>query len=161
MTIASRDIAILNILQQDSDTSLSELGEQVHLSPSACSRRVTHLREQGYIQRNVALIDRLKVGLPTTVFVEIIAHDHSTEWTEQFKEAIHEMPEIVEVHRLTGTVDYIMKLILSAVEDYDRVYKDLIKRVRMSHVSAYISMETLKSSSTLPLGLLDGDAPRA
>lgn len=160
MTLTARDIAILNILQRDSDTSLSELGEQVHLSPSACSRRVSHLREQGYIQRNVALIDRLKVGLPTTVFIEIVAHDHTQEWMDKFRQAIHDMPEIIEVHSLTGTVDYLVKVILAAVEDYDRVYKTLVKRVHMAHISAYISMETLKSSDTLPLELLGSDPER-
>lgn len=154
MTITARDAAILDILQRDSDISLSDLGEKVHLSPSACSRRVTHLREMGYIGRNVALLNRNKIGLPVTIFVEVVTHGHSEEWTSKFRQAIIDIPEIVEAYRLTGTIDYILKIILPAVEHYDAVYKELIRRVEICHVSAFISMETLKQCDALPLELL-------
>ncbi|MBB5881998.1 Lrp/AsnC family transcriptional regulator [Xanthomonas arboricola] len=149
--LTSRDIAILNIMQLDSDTPLTELGEAVHLSPSACSRRLTQLREAGYIRGNVAVLDRLKLGLPTTIFVMIGTSQHNDEWTAKFHSALTEIPEIVDAYRLTGNVDYILKIVLPAVEDYDRVYKSLIRKVDMTRVSAYISMETVKSSQTLPL----------
>lgn len=152
--ISSRDIAILEVLQCDSDTSLSALGEKVHLSPSACSRRVSQLREAGYISRNVAVINRITVGLPTTIFVTVGTSQHNEEWTTRFHDALAEIPEIVEAHRLTGSVDYILKIVLSAVEDYDRVYKTLIRRIDMAEVSAFISMETVKSSLALPLSAL-------
>ncbi|KGK56557.1 Lrp/AsnC family transcriptional regulator [Xanthomonas arboricola] len=149
--LTSRDLAILNIMQLDSDTPLAELGEAVHLSPSACSRRLTQLRDAGYIKGNVAVLDRLKLGLPTTIFVMIGTSQHTDEWTEKFHAALAEIPEIVDAYRLTGNVDYILKIVLPAVEDYDRVYKTLIRKVDMTRVSAYISMETVKSSQTLPL----------
>ncbi|MBB3777793.1 Lrp/AsnC family transcriptional regulator [Xanthomonas campestris] len=150
--LTSRDLAILNIMQLDSDTPLIELGEAVHLSPSACSRRLTQLREAGYIRGNVAVLDRLKIGLPTTTtFVMIGTSQHNDEWTAKFHAALTEIPEIVDAYRLTGNVDYILKIVLPAVEDYDRVYKTLIRKVDMTRVSAYISMETVTSSQTLPL----------
>ena len=150
--IAPRDLAILDVLQRNSDTSLTELGERVHLSPSACSRRVAQLREAGYIARNVAVLDRAKVGLPTTIFVTVRTQHHSEEWTDRFRRAVSDIPEIVEAYRLTGQVDYILKIVLPRVEDYDRVYKDLIGRIEMTSVSAFISMETVKQAEALPLG---------
>ncbi|MDG5495995.1 MULTISPECIES: Lrp/AsnC family transcriptional regulator [Azospirillaceae] len=152
--INARDIAILDILQRDSDTSLSEMGEKVHLSPSACSRRIAQLREAGFIRRNVALLDRATVGLPTTLFVTVGSGEHSEEWTSRFRQAVAEIPEIVEAHRMTGSVDYILKIVLPNVEDYDRVYKQLIRRIKMTDVSAFISMETVKSVEALPLTVL-------
>jgi Lrp/AsnC family transcriptional regulator len=152
--ITPRDVAILDILQRDSDTSLGALGEKVHLSASACSRRIAQLREAGFIRRNVAVLDRAKVGLPTTLFVTVGSGEHSEEWTNRFRQAVAEIPESVEAHRMTGSVDYILKIVLPNVEDYDRVYKELIRRINMTDVSAFISMETVKSVEALPLNML-------
>ncbi len=152
-----RDIAILDLLQQDADTPLAAISAHVHLSPSACSRRIAHLREAGYIRRNVVQVDRRRIGLPTTLFVSIRAKQHCEEWTTRFRAAIEAIPEIVEAHRMTGTVDYLLKVVLPSVERYDAVYKQLIAAIEMSEVSAHISMETLKDASALPLGQL---APR-
>jgi Lrp/AsnC family transcriptional regulator len=152
--ITPRDVAILDILQRDSDTSLNIVGEKVHLSASACSRRIAQLREAGFIRRNVAVLDRTKVGLPTTLFVTVGSGEHSEEWTLRFRQAVAEIPEIVEAHRMTGSVDYILKIVLPNVEDYDRVYKDLIRRINMNDVSAFISMETVKSVEILPLNVI-------
>ena len=158
--ISHRDIAILDILQRDSDTPLSEIGERVHLSPSACSRRIAQMRAAGYINRNVAVLDRQKIGLPTTIFVTIGTNTHSEEWTHRFREAVSEIPEIVEAYRMTGQVDYILKIVLPMVEDYDRVYKQLIQRIEMTDVSASISMETVKHVEAMPLDVLRGRAGR-
>lgn len=150
--LTPRDLAILDILQRDSDTPLAEIGAKVHLSPSACSRRIAHLRENGYIRRNVAMIDRARVGLPTTVFVTVSARTHSAGWTEQFRHAVAQIPEIVEVVRLTGSIDYLLRVVLPSVDDYDRVYKALVARIEMNTVHASIVMETVKAAETLPLG---------
>ncbi|WP_062784470.1 Lrp/AsnC family transcriptional regulator [Novosphingobium capsulatum] len=147
----SRDLAILDVLQRDSDTPLADVGAKVHLSPSACSRRIAHLREAGYIRRNVAVIDRAKVGLPTTVFVTVSVRTHSAAWTEQFRQAVAGIPEIMEVYRLTGNIDYLLRIVLPSVDDYDRVYKALVSRIEMNVVCASIVMETVKSAESLPL----------
>lgn len=157
MSLTQRDLAILDILQRDSDTPLAQVGEKVHLSPSACSRRIAQLREAGYIRRHVAVLDRGKVGLPTTVFVTVSARTHSAGWTEQFRHAVAQIPEIVEVFRLTGAIDYLLRIVLPSVDDYDRVYKSLVARIEMNVVCASIVMETVKSAESLPL---DRAAPR-
>lgn len=158
--ITARDVAILDILQSDSDTPLAEIGQRVHLSPSACSRRIAQLRESGYIRRNVAVLDRAAIGLPTTIFVTVGTRQHSEEWTEQFRKALASIPEIVEAYRLTGSVDYILKVVLPAVEDYDQLYKELIRRVEMTEVAAFISMETVKRVEALPLERLRSQTSR-
>ncbi len=145
-----RDRRLLALLQSDADTPLATLAEAVNLSVSACSRRVARLTEDGYVARRVARLDRRRMGLPTTVWVLLKTGHHDGAWLDKFHRAISDIPEIVEVHRLTGNVDYIMKLVLPNVEHYDAVYKRLIHRIELFDVSAYISMETVKADAPLP-----------
>ena len=147
-----RDRRILDLLQLDADLPAAEIAERVSLSPSACSRRIARLREAGYVARRVAILDRRRAGLPTTVFVVLRAGRHSAEWLDGFRRAVAAIPEIVEVHRLTGNFDYILKVVLPDVERYDDIYKRLVGRIELSDVSAYISMETLKLETALPTG---------
>lgn len=148
--IDERDRKILDILQENASTSVSDLADRVSLSVSACSRRIQHLEEDGYIKRRVALVDRPLAGLPTTMFVIIRTARHSAEWLEQFRSAIADIPEIVEVHRMTGTIDYILKLVLPRVEAYDEIYKALVEKVEFFDISASVSMETLKATTAIP-----------
>ena len=145
-----RDCKILDLLQANAETPVSDIAEAVALSPSACSRRITRLREEGYIASSVAVLDRGKVNLPTTVFVIVRTGRHEAGWLEQFHAAVSTIPEIVEVHRLTGNFDYILKLVLPNVEHYDVIYKQLVGRVELFDMSAYISMETVKLATGVP-----------
>lgn len=149
-----RDIAILDLLQQDALMPVAAIAEQVHLSPSACSRRIADLRRSGYITGSTTLLDRRKLGLPMTVFV-IIRARHSADWLARFREALATIPEVLECHRLTGQADYVLKLALPGIEHYDRVYKKLIDKVEIHDVSAHISMEVIKDSRALPLDYLE------
>lgn len=144
------DRRILGLLQADADTPVLTIADTIGLSPSACSRRIIRLKQDGYIARRVALLDRKRLGLPTTVFVIVKTTRHAVGWLEEFRAALAAIPEIVEVHRLTGNFDYILKLVLPNVESYDTIYKELVRRVELSDVSAYISMETLKDETALP-----------
>nr|WP_314257645.1 Lrp/AsnC family transcriptional regulator [uncultured Devosia sp.] len=145
-----RDRKILDLLQADAEMAVGEIAEVVSLSASACSRRIARLREEGYIGRSVALLDRKTMGLPTTVFVIVRTGKHEAGWLEQFHAAVSTIPEIVEVHRLTGNFDYIIKLVLPNVEHYDVIYRQLVGRIELFDMSAYISMETVKLSTGLP-----------
>ncbi len=138
--IDDRDRKILDILQENASVGVSDLANRVNLSISACSRRIQRLEEEGYIQRRVALVHRPLAGLPTTMFVIIRTARHSAEWLEQFRAAISDIPEIVEVHRMTGTIDYILKLVLPRVEAYDEIYKSLVEEVEFFDISASVSM---------------------
>lgn len=145
-----RDHRILMLLQQDASLPVTAIAETVALSVSACSRRIARLEAEGYIARRVALLDRKRMGVPTTVFAVVKTATHSVEWLEAFNRAVATIPEIVEVHRLTGNFDYIVKLVLPNVEYYDVIYKKLVAMVPLVDISAYISMEAVKDSAVLP-----------
>lgn len=145
-----RDQDILALLQDNSDMPLSDIAGRVALSASACSRRIQRLEAEGHIVRRVAVLDRAKMNLPTTIFVIVKTSRHQAGWLEEFKAAISAVPEIVEAHRLTGNFDYILKMVLPNVEHYDTVYKRLVARIELAEMSAYISMETLKFATAIP-----------
>ncbi|ODT78202.1 MAG: ArsR family transcriptional regulator [Pelagibacterium sp. SCN 64-44] len=145
-----RDRRILGLLQADADRPVNEIADAVALSASACSRRIARLREEGYIARSTVELDRQRMGLPTTVFVIVRTGSHAADWLEKFHAAVAAVPEIVEVHRLTGNFDYILKIVLPNVEHYDVVYKQLVSRIELFDMSAYISMETVKAAKGLP-----------
>jgi Transcriptional regulators len=146
-----RDRKILDFLQRDAAMPVAQIAEQVSLSPSACSRRIQRLEEAGYIRNRIAVLDRDRIGVPTTVFALIKTAHHSDDWIENFRKAISDIGEIVEAHRLTGSYDYILKVVLPRVEHYDVVYRRLVKRIELFDVSAFISMEVLKSGESLPV----------
>ncbi|NRP19633.1 Leucine-responsive regulatory protein [Ensifer adhaerens] len=149
--IDERDRKLLALLQQDGSMPVGELADRVNLSLSACSRRIQRLEEAGYIARRIVVLDRERMGVPTTVFAMIKTAHHSDEWIETFRRAISDIPEIVEAHRLTGNYDYIVKVVLPRVEHYDVVYKQIVRKVELFDVSASISMEILKSGTAVPV----------
>ena len=148
--IDDRDQTILTLLQENSDTPVAEIAARVALSASACSRRIQRLEADGHIACRVALLDRKVMNLPTTIFVLVKTSQHATGWLDEFRAAVTAIPEIVEVYRLTGNVDYIMKIVLPNVEHYDVIYKRLVSRIELFEMSAYISMETLKFGTAVP-----------
>lgn len=147
-----RDRRILDMLQKDAGISVTDLAERVALSVSACSRRIQRLEESGHIARRIIVLDREKMGVPTTVFALVKTAHHSDEWTESFRRIISDIPEIVEAHRLTGNHDYILKIVLPRVEHYDVIYKQIVRKLELFDVSASISMEELKHGMAIPVG---------
>jgi Lrp/AsnC family transcriptional regulator len=145
------DRKILNLLQVDSSLSIVEVGDRVGLSHNACWRRIKRLQDTGIITCEVAMLDRSAVGLAVTVFVFIRTSRHDDKWLEAFSKGINSMPEVAEFHRLSGNIDYILKLHVRDIEDYDRVYKKLIQIAPLSDVSSSFSMEEIKSTTALPL----------
>lgn len=145
------DLRILAILQENAERSISEIAEAIHLSQNACWRRIRQLEEQGYILKRVALLDAVKLGAGMTVFVMVRAGEHSQEWLERFAEAVRKIPEIVEFYRMTGEVDYLIKIRVADIAGYDRVYKQLIRSARLTDVSGAFAMEELKHTTAIPL----------
>ena len=145
------DMQILDALQRDATLSMVQLGAQVGLSSTPCWKRVKRLEDEGYIERRVAVINRHKVGLPVTVFVSIRAGQHDEKWLARFAAVVSTLPEVQEFHRMSGDVDYLLKVAASSIEGYDRFYKKLISLVDLAGVSSAFSMEQIKSSTALPL----------
>lgn len=145
-----RDRKILDILQDDAAIPIADLAERCALSVSACWRHIRRLEEDGLIAKRVALLDRRKAKVPTTVFVSVRTSRHSMEWLEKFRQAIADIPEIVEAYRLTGDIDYLLRITVPDVETYDAVYKQLISRLDFTDISSFISMEELKFTTAIP-----------
>ncbi|WP_138465606.1 Lrp/AsnC family transcriptional regulator [Poseidonocella sp. HB161398] len=145
-----RDRRLLALLQENAEMSVNDMAETVALSVSACWRRIKRLGDEGYIRRRVAVLDRRKMNVPTTIFVLIRTSDHSTEWTDRFRRAVADIPEITETYRLTGNIDYLLKIVLPDVEHWDTIYKRLVTRLNFFDVSSYISMEEMKATGVIP-----------
>jgi len=146
-----RDRRLLECLQVNSETPVTELAEALGLSVSACWRRIKNLEESGLITRRVALVDRRKANVGMTVFVAVRTAHHSMGWLEEFRVAVAAIPEIVEAYRLTGEMDYLLRVVVPSIEAYDAVYKQLISNVIFTDISSSISMEELKFTTALPL----------
>lgn len=145
------DIKILDLLQEDASRSISEMSEQIHLSHNACWRRIRQLEDSGIIKKRVALLDAEKLGVGTTVFVMMRAPDYSDEWFEKFASAVRKIPEVLEFYRLAGEIDYLIKLQVADIADYNRVSQALTRAVHFRDVSGAFAMEELKNTSALPL----------
>lgn len=143
------DRNLLRLLQADASISYERLGKRLGLSKTAVWNRVQRLDRDGYIKRQVALLDPFKLGLGETVFVAIRTAQHSAGWLETFTRAIAEMPEIVEAHRLTGDVDYLLKVRVADTRAFDAFYKRLIERIDLFNVTSSISMEVLKETTEI------------
>ena len=145
------DLSILRELQQDAARSVQEIADAVGLSQNPCWRRIKRLEGAGVIEKRVALLDPAKLGLGLTVFVAIRTNQHNDAWLERFAEAVSRIPEIVEVHRMSGDIDYLLKVLVRDIGEYDRIYRKLIGSVELSDVSSSFSMEPIKSTTALPL----------
>lgn len=149
------DRNILRILQEDAALSNAELAERVGLSTTPCWRRVQRLEESGVIQRRVALVDPEKINLAVTVFVAIRTNQHSKQWFQGFADAVSEMPEVVEFYRLSGDIDYLLRVVVPDIDAFDRLYKRLIERVDLFDVSSSFAMEQIKLTTALPVDYAD------
>lgn len=146
------DLRILALLQEDASKPLAEIAEAVGLSPTPCWRRIQKLEAEGYIRRRVALLDRNKLKAGVTVFIAVKTARHTMEWLERFHAAVHDLPEIVDFHRMSGDIDYLLKAYVSDITAYDVLYKKLIARIELSDVTSMFAMEELKATTAIPLG---------
>ena len=145
------DKKILSILQINADIPIAELSKKVNLSATPCWARINKLYKQGYIKKKVAVIDRLKANLPVVVYVQVRTKQHSDEWTKKFKKAITEMDEVIELYRLSGTVDYMFKVLVPSIDKYNLFYEKLTQKIDFFEVTSSFAMEEIKQTSILPL----------
>jgi Lrp/AsnC family transcriptional regulator len=148
------DRKIIDILQADATVAVASIAEQVGLSAAPCWRRIKRLEDDGVIKRRVALIDRRKANVPMTLFVSVRTTRHAVQWLEDFRRVITDIPEIVEAWRLTGEVDYLLRIVVPDVDAYDEVYKRLINRLEFADISSAIAMEEMKYTTAIPTDYL-------
>lgn len=145
------DQKILNLLQLDASLTVKQIAVQISLSVTPCWKRIQKLEAQGFIRARVALLDPKKVNANVTVFVAIKTDQHSTEWIERFSRAVSDMPQVMEIYRMSGEIDYLLKVVVSSIEAYDRFYKNLVDRIELSHVTSSFAMEQMKYTTALPI----------
>ena len=151
MRLDRLDRQLLALIQDDASLSNAELANHVNLSVNACWRRIKRLEDEGLIRKRVALLSEQALGLGVTVFVNIKTSAHNDEWLEAFADGVASLPEVVEFYRLSGDTDYLLKVVVQDIQDYDRVYKQLISIAPLHDVSSSFAMERIKSSTALPL----------
>lgn len=145
------DRKLLALLQADATLSVAQLADAVGLSTTPCWKRVQKLEANGVISRRVALVAPERVGVGLSVFVAVEAGDHSPEWLRRFAEATADMPEVMEVWRMAGEVDYMLRVAVAGMAEYDAFYKRLIAAVPMRNVTSRFAMERIKHTTAYPL----------
>jgi len=140
-------------MQEDSSLSVAEVAARVGLSQTPCWRRIQRLRADGVITGTVSLVNPEAVGLGLTVFMAIEALDHSPDWLDRFTAAVSTMPEVLEVHRMAGDIDYLLRVAVADMAAFDAFYRKLINAVPLKNVSSHFAMERVKSTTAYPLDL--------
>lgn len=145
------DKKILALLQEDAAQPIADIARKIGLSVTPCWRRIQRLEENGVIRGRVALLDATKIGLGMSVFVAIKTDQHNADWLAEFARKIADRSEVVEFYRMSGEVDYLLRVVVPDMAAYDRFYKDLISEVKLTDVSSSFAMEEIKYTTALPL----------
>ena len=145
------DLEIIEILQKDASIPLADLAQSVHLSTTPCWRRIQKLYEDGVIRHQVAICEPEKLNLGLTVMVALKAAQHNEKWMQKFISGVRDIPEIVEILRMSGDIDYLLKVHVPDMAGFDQVYKKLVRVADLQDVSSSFVMETIKSTTALPL----------
>ncbi|MCF6326326.1 MAG: Lrp/AsnC family transcriptional regulator [Devosiaceae bacterium] len=154
MALDRIDKKILSILQQDATIPVSEIGRKVGLSTTPCWRRIQKMEEDKIIVARVAILDPAKINAPVSVFVAIKTKEHSDAWLRNFSSIIADFVEVVEFYRMSGEVDYLLRVVVADIAAYDDFYRRLIAKISINDVSSSFSMEQIKYTTALPLNYL-------
>lgn len=149
--LSELDRKILRVLQLEANMPLDKVAVAVGSSRTAVWNRIKRFEASGLIQRFSVVLDPELAGVPETFYVTIRTNRHDAEWLERFSEAISDLPEILEAHRLAGEIDYMLKVQVPSSRDYDTFYRRLIERIEIYNVTSHLSMETLKANGPLPV----------
>lgn len=145
------DLKILAILQEDASIPVAEVAKRVNLSQTPCWRRIQKMEATGVIERRVALVNPDAVGAGITVFAEIHTGDHSAEWLARFQEAVRALPQVMEVYRMAGDVDYLLRVAVGSMAEYDDFYRRLIASIPLKNVTSRFALERVKSTTAYPI----------
>lgn len=151
LVLDNQDRQLLRLVQANAALSVGDLAERVALSKSACWRRLQKLEEAGVIRQRVTLLDPASVGLGLTVFITLRTNQHNADWAQRFNRIVQDVEGILEVYRLGGQLDYLLKAVVADMPGYDRLYQRLIE-ADLFDVSASFVMEEIKATTALPLG---------
>jgi Lrp/AsnC family transcriptional regulator, cysteine-sensing transcriptional activator len=145
------DRRLLELLQQDATLSIAQMAERVGLSATPCWKRIQKLEARGVITRRVAVVDPESVGVGLSVLVCVEAGGHTPKWLERFSAGVAAMPEVMEVYRVAGDVDYMLRVAVADMAEYDAFYKRLIAIAPMKNITSRFAMERIKHTTAYPL----------
>jgi Lrp/AsnC family leucine-responsive transcriptional regulator len=152
MSLDAIDRRILSALQRKGRMSNAELSDQVNLSASACHRRVSRLEEEGYIRDYVALLNARKMGVSTTVFVEITLQGQADEVLDAFEKAVTRIPDVLECHLMAGSADYLLKVVAENTEDFARIHRQYLARLPgVRQMQSSFALRTVLNTTALPV----------
>ncbi len=153
MTLDRYDRAILAELQRDGRVSNVQLAGLVSLSESACLRRVRALEQTGLIERYVALLNQKEAGLAGTVFVHIALRREEQSELAAFEAAVQNSPEVMECYLMTGEFDYLLRVVISDMADFERLHNEALTRLPgVARVNSSVAIRTVRKTTELPLG---------
>lgn len=148
------DRMILTLLQEDSTLPVADIAKRVGLSTTPCWRRIQKMEEDHIIERRVAVLNPEKVNCGVTVFVSITTDQHNHEWLKRFAEVIAKLPEVVGFYRMSGQIDYLLRVVVPDIASYDAFYKKLVSEIDIGDVSSAFAMERIKDTTQLPLNYM-------
>ena len=152
MSLDETDRRILKVLQRKGRISNADLSEAANLSPSACHRRVQRLEKEGYIRDYVALLNARKMGVPTTVFVEITLQAQADEVLDAFEKAVGRIPDVLECHLMTGRYDYLLKVVAKDTEDFARIHRQSLARLPgVAQLQSSFALKTVFKTTAIPV----------
>jgi Lrp/AsnC family transcriptional regulator len=149
----STDRKILDLLQTDASLTVKQIAQQIALSVTPCWKRIQKLELNGFIRARVALLDPKKVNANVTVFMAIKTDQHTSDWIARFNREVSQMPEVMEIYRMSGEIDYLLRVVVSSIEAHDAFYKKLIDRIELANVTSSFAMEQIKYTTALPVSV--------
>lgn len=150
--IDATDIRLLDLVQRDAELTAAQLSERLHLSPSACHRRLQRLERAGVIRGRVALLDARAIGRRATVFVEISLASQADELLDAFEAAVARIPDVLECHLMTGAYDYLLKVVARDSEDFARIHRAHLARLPgVARVQSSFALKTVSATTALPI----------
>lgn len=149
-----QDRTILELVQRDATLSVSDIAEKIFISKSACWRRIQSLQDDGVITKKVTILNQKKINLSTTAYIVVRTNQHNEVWAKKFRGIVEDIPEVLEVCRMSGDIDYLIKAVVADLEGYDRLYQKIIK-IDLFDVSCSFVMENIKQTTELPLTCLN------
>lgn len=152
MDLDPTDRRILTALQKTGRMSNADLAERVHLSASACHRRVQRLEAEGYIRDYVALLDERRMGRPTTVFVEITLSGQADEVLDAFEREVARVPDVLECHLMAGSADYLLKVVAQDTDDFARIHRQYLARLPgVAQMHSSFALRTVFRTTAIPV----------
>ncbi|WP_394750146.1 Lrp/AsnC family transcriptional regulator [Spongiimicrobium salis] len=156
MKLDAVDIRILQSLQQNSNRTVKSLSEELNLSTTPVFERIKKLEREGYIEGYSARLNPKKLGLKQTVFVAITLQGHTRSFLEKFVKQVNDFPEVVACHRVSGTFDYLLKLLVEDIESYEKfIITKLTLIPYLGNVQSLITLSTGKESNEIDLSHLE------